>query len=357
MWLGKDLQVAQALRSLIASGEWEGRLPGYRTLEKRLKVHRETIEKALVLLEAEGLVSSTVPGKRREILVSVASKATPECRRLLMVGPRPIHECSPTLRTVLLEVLQRAEKLEWNTVAHHVDFAFPRRSVGTLKRLIADVGATRVLLISPSPAVEKWADDTEVPCFRIGGSSAVYRSPGISVSFSSIVCAAAGRLWSLGHRRLIIPIVSGKDELRRNALERSASSWAAGIPRVELEAMFPDQGDWLPDVLKTFWPKQFARAKPTGAIVKESNEFFSLLSYCHKQGIRIPQDLSVILLSGDQACQWLDPIPSRFEFPVEEICRRAIHWLEQPQPKEQGMALVSATFVPGGTLAAPPGLD
>ena len=109
MWLGKDQQVAQVLRSLIGSGEWGSHLPGYRTLEKRLNVHRETIEKALALLEDEGVVAPAMPGKRREILVDSDRPAVSGERRALMIGPRPIHECSPNQRTTLLEILRSAE--------------------------------------------------------------------------------------------------------------------------------------------------------------------------------------------------------------------------------------------------------
>ena len=225
--------------------------------------------------------------------------------------------------------------------------------MNVIKRLVADLVPARILLVSPSSAVEKWADEAEVPCFRVGGTSlgAVLYAGGGGLVCESRLCGRGADSRARGHRQLLIPIVSGKVALRRHALEMSAAGWARTVPRIELEAMFPEQGDWLPDVLKAFWPKQLARTKPTAVIVKESNEFLSLWSYCRKQGIRIPQDLSVIQLAGDPSCLWIDPVPDRFEFPDGELCRAVIHWLDHPPVRDGGMATLAATYVAGGTVA------
>jgi len=354
VWLRKDQQVANALRSLIENGEWQQQLPGYRTLEQRLQVHRKVVERALSLLETEGLIAPAEPGKRRKICNRAGEPAASASRRLLMVGPKPIHACSPTHRAVLLEVLQQAEKRGWDTHFHHFDFDFPRRAVNAMKQIVADHRPTRLVLSSPTSALGKWAETAPVPCFLMGGAFLSCSGAGVAVSFSDMVCAAAKRLWNLGHRRLLIPIVSGKAEIRDHVLRDSAAGWARDIPRVQLEAMFPEQGELLPDVLRGFWPKQFARLKPTAVVVKESNELLSLLSYCNRHAIAIPGQLSVILISGDKACLWIDPSPDRFEFPVEGLCREVMHWLDLPPAKDGKLKILEAPYQAGGTAAPPP---
>ncbi|MFD0895571.1 substrate-binding domain-containing protein [Luteolibacter ambystomatis] len=356
MWRGKGEQVADVLRDLIAAGEWTGQLPGYRTLEQRLKVNRETIEKALRRLEEEGWVGPSAPGKRRTICHRSPSKRTGRQSSLLVIGPRPLHDCSPVNRTMLTRIFQEAESRGWRVVYHHFDFEFPRRAVSSMKRSVADHRPDRVLLQTPSEALEKWALSAPVSCFRLGGSGSakgIQSLQGVGLSFSGMVCKAAAMLWERGHRRLMIPIVSGKQVMRERTIEASAASWARGVPLIELEAMFPDQGEWLPDVLRGFWPREFPRLLPTAVIVKESNEFLSLLSYCHRQRVRIPRDLSVVQLAGDPASLWLDPQPDRFEFPVEAMCQKVMRWLENAPAKEGSFDWLEPTYHRGGTVAGP----
>jgi len=353
MWQTKDDYVIAALRGLIADGEWpDGRLPGYRTLEQRLKVGRKAVEKAIARLETEGQVGPAGTGKRRTILRRGKSAGGLVARTLLIVTPHPVHECSPGTRALLAGIFQSAESLDWKVQFHHFDFNSPRRTAQTMKRTVANYNPERIILYSPSAGLQKWALESPIPCFRVGGVNNAHGKnlPGVGVSFGSLVCAAAGRLWAAGHRRLLIPIVSGRDLMRTATLERSAASWAREVPRVELEAMFPFQGEWLPHVLKEFWPRQFARLKPTAVIVKESNEFLSLLSYCNHRNIRIPEDLSVIQLAADPIFSWLDPQPDCFEFPIAAMNQKVAQWLKRRNGREGTFELLEATYQPGGTV-------
>jgi len=355
MWLRRDEQVASALRELIASGEWGNHLPGYRKLEQRLKVDRETIWKALHKLEAEGWVAPSEPGKRRRILRRGRQKETVESRILLVVGPRPVNDFSPTYRSLFSDLFQKAESRGWHVIYTHFAFDFPRRSVTALRREVVNHAPSRVLLVSPTVPLVKWMTETPLPTFALGGELDPYRDRinGCGFSFGGMVCAAATLLRNKGHQRLLIPMVTGKTMLRELTIARSVEGWARDIPRVELEAMFPEQGEWLPDVLRGFWPKQFATLKPTAVIVKESNELLSLLSYCHRKGIQIPADLSVVQLAGDASNLWLDPVPDRFEFPNAALCRKILQWMEKPPARPTGFETMENSYVPGGSVAAP----
>lgn len=353
-WLKKDEQVADALRALIASGEWVGELPGYRKLEQRLKVSRPTIEKALERLTTEGWLGPAEAGKRRTIVTDRPVTQPTERRILLVVGPRPMLQCSSVPREILFEVLLRAEEERWTVIYEHFDFGFRRKAVSQIERLAAEHRPTKLLMMFPNDALVEWASQAEIPCFSVteevdaewaGGN-------GVSVPYSELVCAAAQHLRAQGHQRILVPILSGKTLVRKNVIEASAATWAKDYSASDLEVMFPEQGDWLPDVMKGFWRKPFAVLKPTAVIVKGTNEFLSLLSFCTHAGIQIPHDLSVIQLASDPICTWLDPVPDRFEFPVDKICRKALNWLEQPNPKVRGFETVEATYQRGGTVSA-----
>lgn len=352
-WLKKDEQVADALRTMIASGEWTGTLPGYRKLEQRLQVSRPTIEKAFDRLTAEGWLGPAVAGKRRQILRADLAAPAVQRRRLLLVGPRPLLELSGVPRQILFETMLKAEADGWEVSFEHFDFGFRKRAVSRLEQLVDEFRASKVLLIFPNDALVAWTTQSKVPCFSLSEDiDANWQgSQGISVPYSQLVCEAAELLRAQGHWRILIPLLSGKVLLRNNVMEASAAGWAKDYARTDLELMFPEQGEWLPGVMKGFWRKPFAVLKPTAVIVKGTNDFLSLLSFCNQAGIRIPYDLSVIQLSSDPISEWLDPVPDRFEFPVEKICRKILQWLDSTATTRGGFETLSAAYHRGGTVA------
>jgi len=354
-WLTKDEQVAEALRDLIQSGEWSGQLPGHRRLMQRLKVHRVVIERALDRLVAEGMVEPAQQGKRRGILkAGSGGQGKDGNQTLLIVGPHGLNDYSHTNHTILTSVFQSAEAEGMKVSYEFTDFGYPGKAVTQVKRLLADHAPTRLILMSPSVSLVNWAvSGSTVPWFAIGGDVRAVPDPidGLGVSFSKLVCDACALFRANGHRRILIPMISGRTVLRKAAMDASTKSWAADIPRVELDAMFANQGEERPDVLARFWPHAFARLKPTAVIAMQNKDYLSLLSYCYQKGIRIPEELSVILLSNDSDCAWLNPQPDCFEFPVKKICRKVMRWLLKPAAKPQGFEFVSSTYLPGGTLA------
>lgn len=357
-WLRKDEQVAQALRELLIAGEWVDVLPGYRKLERRFKVNRVTLERAMQRLTDEGMLAAAEAGKRRRILHRAETRAEErKVSSVLVIGPRPLNDYSPTYRSLLSRFFQVAESEGWKVNYESLDFSFPRKSITQTERLIADYQPVRVVFVSASAALVQWmATKAKIACFTFGGEVTGWedRIDCVASSFGELVCAAASMIRRYGHRRLLIPMVSGRSQLRDNVIAISAAAWAQDVPRVELEAMVAEQGEWLPDVLHGFWPKAFARLKPTAVIVKETNEYLSLLSYAYQRGIRIPEQLSVVLLSGDPSCKWLNPMPDRLEWPTEKFVRVAVDWLSAPVAKQRKFEFIASDYIRGGTLAGVP---
>ena len=205
-WLAKDEQVAQALRGLIESGEWSGQLPGYRKLERYLKVHRVIIERALDRLMVERLVGPAEPGKRRRILKgSPGPRGTNVRQTLLIYGPHALDDFSATQRKVLTSIFQMAESEGWEVTYEFANFGYPRKAVTQVKRLLADHRPARLILLLPSVSLAHWAASSPaVPCFVVGGETRATgdRLNGISVSFDQIVCEACSLLRDLGHQRI-----------------------------------------------------------------------------------------------------------------------------------------------------------
>src|SRR6056297_1051284 len=67
-------QTADFLREEILRGTWQGTMPGQNALVTQLGVGRDTVQEALKLLEAQGMLESRGAGRRRRIVVPEKQK-------------------------------------------------------------------------------------------------------------------------------------------------------------------------------------------------------------------------------------------------------------------------------------------
>ena len=235
----------------------------------------------------------------------------------------------------------------------HFNFSYPQKAVARLAQLVTDHRPSRLIAMTVIPAFGPWLYRHPLPTFTLGGDMPGYPEwvSSAGISFGRLVEDAGTILRAQGHRRILVPIHAGRTELRNAAIAASAASWAVDIPAVELKAMFPFQGQRLPDIHAGFWPRIMPKLRPTAVIVKDHHEYLSLLSYCIRHGLRIPEDLSVVQLSSDANSTWLTPSPDRYEFPVKRICQIVMRWLQQAPNPVGKIHRLSATHVKGGTVA------
>ena len=70
-------------------------------------------------------------------------------------------------------------------------------------------------------------------------------------------------------------------------------------------------------------------------------------------GLKVPDDLSVIVLSSDPAMAWYWPAPAHFRQPLETMAKAAVEWMLDDAAWESRH--FAADWFPGGSLGAPKG--
>ena len=173
---------------------------------------------------------------------------------------------------------------------------------------------------------------------------------------------AAGRmatehLLSLGHAR--IGFVAGHPyslPTREKALGRRDALRAAGLEDgLVAHAAFGVEGGRK--ALRELLARPPAE-RPTGVICSSDLMAIGAMQEAAAQGLRVPEDLSIVGFDGIDAASWTQPPLTTIEQPIDEIARTAVAALraqiERPGERQPSYVFRPRLRVGGTTAAAPP---
>ena len=147
--------------------------------------------------------------------------------------------------------------------------------------------------------------------------------PSVAVDERSAGELATQHLIDLGHRR--IGYVAGPDyylPTRQKAAGRESALRAAGLPVdgpvVHGEDFTVENGR---EALRTMLA---ASTPPTGVICSSDLMAIGVLQEAAAQGLRVPDDLSVVGFDGIDAAAWTSPPLTTVEQPIQEIAETAV---------------------------------
>lgn len=173
-----------------------------------------------------------------------------------------------------------------------------------------------------------------------------------AVSSADMVSRAVAELTALGHRRIWLPLCN------RPATLVSKVRQAVAQPLRAL-GVKGNAKDWLPEspyeggeVIEAMVLQALrSQHRPTGWIFFDWREFLSAACVFRDLGLKVPDDLSMVVLSSDPAMAWYRPTPAHFRQPLEAMAKAAVEWMLD----ESAVAgrRFAAEWFPGGSLGAP----
>jgi len=356
-WKSKHSQVVDTLRSLLQEGEWQDTLPGYRALEQLLGVSRPTIEKALSELTEDGLLGPAEVGKSRKILPASKSpvQSIAHGKALLILSPVPIAE-QPWTMQLFIDLVSNGAREEGRRVTlDHFPFQQFKNPHTQLERLMKIHRPDRIVVLGASREVAKWLQAQDIPFFTLGGAVLDLLDTGINgcgTDRAKLAALAAGHLISHGHNRMLYPI----PPMYRHAKDKQvalAMEWGTGLKRSEMDRLIPVCRSAGTDAVYCDWRKWLLELEPTAVIVQYHKQLLSLVGFCNKAGIHIPEDLSIISLSWEPSLQWMNPQVTAIDHPIDACAKWAIHWLRLPLDQRVGWRWFEGRLRPGGTVMSP----
>lgn len=337
-------QVAACLRDGLQAGHWQGSLPGVDRLAPELGVSRKTLEAALLLLEAEGLLQRQGPRRKRTIQQQPTPARSPLRVGLMLYEPEDRH-------------LQYMVELQHAlTAAGHVVVIAPRAltelkmDVARVQRVVSGTAAEAWIVLAGPRDVVEWFAASEAPAFALFGRQEGLRIAGTRPDKVPAFAAATRHLVGLGHSRIVLiarrgrrlPVVGRSERAFLNELR------AHGIPPGDFN--LPDWEESR-EGLQALLRSLFQVTPPTAFIVEEATVFVAVQQFVAAQGLKVPQQVSLICTDADPAFAWCQPAISHIRWEPGPLVRRMVRWASsvakgQPDLKQ---TTSPAEFIVGGT--------
>jgi hypothetical protein len=348
-------QVAEELERAIRAGKWVGRLPGNRLLADLYGVDRKTCAAAAVLLEKRGLLGPARPGQHRDIIeggAGVHFNAGLQARHLLILSSSE-SPLSHGDERMLSQVRQIWESSLGSVSSVRVGFERMRRPGALLDELIQRHNAHALVLFIPTLDWSREAAN-RLPSYQFGGDYPAGTDPNLSAyAIDHEIAAAADYLRSRGHRRILIPIPTASSRFRENVLSGLGAGERKTPDVHEMEECCPVFPEAVPTAWRNYWSRAMAKVTPTAVVVFEDHQLLSLYGTCRGSGLRIPDDLSVVMIGHEELLEWCQPRPTMMKFPTRRAIAHFKKWLAG------GLRPVGRKFLPleiieGESVAAPP---
>lgn len=282
-------------------------------------------------------------------------------RQLLVIVDR-LHPPPPADEDLLTRIAEF-----WRSsggAIHRVtgDMVRSRHPQSQMTRWIQQTAADCLLLHTPPAPWVHAANDCGLPNYSLGGDIGG-ASGRISYSFHSVIGFVKARLKEaidIGHRRILVAIGGPVDHERiKELIEASLSPMLlehrrqSEGPPLDVAIGFPDAAG--PEACYRWWPRILTDKQPTLVILVGVFEAVSLHEYCHRTGIRMPRDLSMVVMSDTPILEWLNPAPTRYRYPTDKALEHFRRWVEMGFPEGHKLAL-TGELIGGSTFGPPPGI-
>lgn len=339
-------QVAAHLRNQLRQGRWTGLMPGTKKLGNELAVSHSLIDRALRLLEKEGLLVNQGPGRRRRIRRSQAKTSRMKVRVLA-------YEDTPSP-----DIIQLLGELQ---LAGH-EAALAEKSMHALgmdtariRRFVDRTPADAWVVVAGSRELLAWFAQRPIPAFALYG-----RSGGVEIAAAAprklpAIGQLVQRLTELGHRRIVGIL---RREHREPPITPVAQHFldvlaSLGIPTGSYN--LPNWDD-SPQDLQRLLDSLFEHTPPTALLIDEPAVLLAARDHLARKGIHAPQHLSMACFDKMPGFEWQLPAITHIAWDMEKLIRPVVLWANQVgkgrEPRR--LTLVDSVLIEGGTIGPAP---
>ncbi|MBN8460325.1 MAG: substrate-binding domain-containing protein [Verrucomicrobia bacterium] len=346
-------RAAAVLREECLAGRWRDRLPGVRVLAGLLGVSAPTVAAALARLAEQGVLKNEGPRRAFRLAETPPRFLTHEHpRHLLILTPDHLWTLDDATRGVIEHLRDRMIANGWEEDIQVLDYRHAKRVDRRWNHQIRADTNTCIVAVFGRPALAEWARRRKLRILFLGGVMGNVAVPMIGVKTSGMAALALSNLTDLGHRRIVFPLIGNSEpfnvslrEATRTALEAVGQSYVARQHNPE--------SDYLdPGAIAQLMERLLAKRPPTAVVIQDWKILITVFCCLAAHGLRVPADVSLVLLSDRQDGSWFHPELARFRFPVARMATAVAKWLEAESPPADHL-IFEPKFIEGRTLAAP----
>jgi DNA-binding LacI/PurR family transcriptional regulator len=308
-------------------------------LAEELEVNSKTIEYALNLLEAEGLLVGQGAGRKRRIVL-------------------PKDHAPSTLRVAILCYGSSDQSLDYLTdckneleEAGHTVFYAPsslteiKMDVQRLARMVEKTEAHAWVVIAGSRDILQWFIQQKTPAFALSGRRRKLKIAGIGPDNIPALVEATRRLIDLGHQRIVLPDsllnVSDPGVIGTAFLAELSAGGIIGGPY--------NLPGWEggTEGLYAYLDGSFQVSPPTAIIASSIPNYFATLHFLLNRGIRVPQDCSLICIDDDPHFEHCRPSVAHTRWSNRPVVNRIVRWVNNVSlgKEDTRQTLINAEFI------------
>lgn len=343
-------ECVRVMRERIAAGEWTGLLPGERRLAETLQVGRDTIRLTLQRLEREGVISAADAGSRRRI--TAESTQVPQAGRPLKIGLLAHRRLEQLPQPMLLEIdrIRDALSAKGGSLEVFAPGWYERRSPEQrLESLIRSEVCGAWMLLRSSAAVQGWFMKHGVPGLIRGYPHPGIDLPHIDVDWQATARHAAGQLWRMGHRRVVV-LTPAESLMGVQAAVRGVME--LGEPGFEAMVMVEDGS--TAGVCRVLSRSLHLKHPPTAIIATRPRQAATALSWLASEGVRVPGHLSLISLAWEPFLDHLVPEITGYRVDADHLAKLVARRLERLAEGDMGTGgnpWITPVLVKGASIA------
>ena len=345
-------QVADYLREAIAQRQWGGRLPGGSRLAKELGVGKSTIEGALALLEADGLLIPQGDRRSRQIEPKRAGRGRSWKIEILL------YEESDRKLDFLLEIQYKLQQAGHAATFSDKTLTALRMEVGRVARYAEGVGADAWVVVGGNRRVLEYFAERPEPAYALFGRHFSVTIPGSSIYNTDTLVGIVERLIALGHRRIVTLTHEERRKPNPGLFERR---FLETLSRHGIRPGAYNLPDWDegPGGLQRCLDTLFGVTPPTALIIAEPHLSLAAQMHLAGRGILAPRDVSIFCCDSDPAFRAFEPMVAHLRWEAKPLVRNVIRWASQirqnKHPRRQ--SVIQAEVIEGGTIGPAPVLS
>lgn len=338
-------QLASALRVELFRGRWGGNLPGRNQLAERYGVNHKTVDAALKLLEAEGLLENQGQGRRRRVVLP--NNATMPLRVCMLTYDRNDRRLPHMIE--LQHLLEEAGHTPFYTDQTLNDL---KQKLSRVQRLVKATEADAWIVSAGSRDILEWFAGQPHPTFALFGRRQGLPIPAAGPDHPTAMVALAERLISLGHQRMVQLVRAERRHPEAGAPERHFLDIlkAHGIPTGPYN--LPDWEE-SPEGLQVILASLFKVSPPTALIVDDPiNLFAPVQQFLHRRGLQVPRDVSLVITEPVPYLEWCHPSIAHVVWENRPILRRIVRWAANVSRGRRDVlqSLTPTSIYEGGTI-------
>lgn len=349
-------QVEAALSAEIATGKWPDILPGLRSLAHELQVSVPTLSAAIDRLVAKGALSSQGGRKRFRIQNSRAGVQSnlKEGERLLIITPLGgVSALNKVTANVVQGITRDMNRRGCLVNYAEADFFEAKSMRKKWDDLIAGNQISKIIIVFGREVIGKWALSTGLPVCFLGGNAGDLPIPVIAIDICKVVEDALEKLIRHGHKNFFIPLGVRHPVL----VAKMQATYIATLSKHGLNfnqvIQMPASTTHDPETAWRALDRAWEQAeKPTALIFLDWNTCVVGTSYLADRGLRMPDDVSVVMIANEHSSEWFRPQLAHYTFPENDLIKAVSAWTQSKgYNRDKLLQHMLKSFNPGKSLA------